>query len=91
MAIILVNCVSMNVWKVAGALHNLKVITNDLKSPNGVLKAVFLTSLGWIHTLLYPHHISNFVKNHVPNNLSTRSGIKGMGVAFFFVILFRGR
>jgi hypothetical protein len=69
-------------------LHNLKVITNDLKSPNRVLKAVFLTLLGWIHILLYPHCMSNFVKNHAPNNLSTKLGIRGIGAAFFFVISF---
>jgi len=83
---ILANCVSINVWKVAGALHNPKVITNDSKRPNGVLKAVFLISSGWIRTLLYPHRMSNFVKNRAPNNLSTKSGIKGIGAAFFFVI-----
>ena len=85
------NCMSINVWKVAGALHNPKVITNDSKRPSKVLKVVFLISLGWICTLLYPYCMSNFIKNRAPNNLSTKSGIKGIGAAFFFVISFRGR
>jgi len=89
-AIMSANCMSINVWKVAGALHNPKVITNDSKSPNGVLKAVFSISLGWIRTLLYPHHMSNFVKNCAPSNLSTNLGIRGIEAAFFFVISFRG-
>jgi len=68
-----------------------KVITNDSKRPNGVLKAVFSISLGWICTLLYPHRMSNVVKNLAPSNLSTNLGIRGIGAAFFFVISFRGR
>jgi hypothetical protein len=84
------NCMSINVWKVAGALHSPKVITNDLKSPNRVLKAVFLISSGWIRTLLYPYCMSSFIKNCAPSNLSTNSGIRGIGAMFFFVISFRG-
>jgi hypothetical protein len=89
-AIRLANCVSMNVWKVAGALHNPNVITNDSKRPNGVLKVVFSILSRWIYMLLYPHHMSNLVKDLAPNNLSTKSGISGIGAAFFFVISFRG-
>jgi hypothetical protein len=81
-AMMLANCMSINVWKVAGALHNPKVITNDLKRPNGVLKAVFSISSGWIRTLLYPYRMSNFVKNRAPNNLSTKYGIRGIGAVF---------
>jgi hypothetical protein len=90
MAIMSVNWVSINVWKVAGALHNPNIITNDSKSPSGVLNAVFSTSLGWIQILLYPHQMSNLVKKQAPSNLSTRSRMRGIGAAFFLVILFKG-
>ena len=85
------NCVSIKVWKVAGALQSPKVITNDSYSPSGVLKAVFHSSPSRIHILLYPQRTSSLVKNRAPNNLSISSGISGMGAAFFLVISLAGR
>ena len=39
----------------------------------------------------YSHRTSNLVKNRAPNNLSTSSGISGIGAAFLTVIAFSGR
>jgi len=82
---------SINVWNVTGALHNLKVITVDLYNPRGVLKAVFHSSPLHTRILLYPHHTSNLVKNRAPNSLSTSSGMSGIGATFLTVIIFSGR
>jgi len=80
----------MKVWKVARALHNPKVITQDSKRPRGVLNAVLYSSPSCIQILLYPHQTSSLVKNRAPKSLSMSSGINGIGAAFFLVIAFKG-
>jgi len=73
-----------------GALHSPKVMTVDLYNPIGILKAVFHSSPLRTRILLYPHRMSNLVKNHAPNSLSISSGISGIGAAFLTVIAFSG-
>jgi len=80
----------MKVWKVAGALHNPKVITQDSKRPRGVLKAVLYSSPSHIWILLYPQWTSSLVKNQAPRSLLMSSRINGIGAAFFHVIVFNG-
>jgi len=82
---------SINVWNITGALHSPKVMTVDSYNPMGVLKAVFHSSPSRTQILLYPHRTSNLVKNRAPNNLSTSSGISGIGATFLTVIAFKGR
>jgi len=84
------NWVSMKVWKVAGALHSPKVITQDSKRPRGVLNAILYLSPSCIQILLYPQWTSSLVKNCAPRSLSMSSGINGIGAAFFLVIAFKG-
>ena len=60
----------------AGELHNPKNITVGLKRPNGVEKAAFHWSSGWIRMLLYPHLTLNLVKILLPFSLSTNSEMR---------------
>jgi len=62
----------------------------DSYNPMGVLKAVFHSLPSRTRILLYPHHMSNLVKNHAPNSLSTSLGISGIGAVFLTVIAFSG-
>ena len=65
------------------------VMTLGSNNPKGVLKAALYASPSLMCMLLYPHHISNLVKYHVPCNLLINSGIKGSGAAFLIVTSFR--
>jgi len=85
------NSMSINVWNVTGALHNPKVMTVDSYNPRGVLKAIFHSSPSHTWILLYPHHMSNLVKNRAPNSLLTSSGMSGIGAVFLTVIVFSGQ
>ncbi len=49
------------VWNVAGELVSPKYMTIGLKGPYCVLNAAFPSSSSLIHTLLYPHLMSNLV------------------------------
>jgi len=63
----------------------------DSYNPIGVLKAVFHSLPLHTQILLYPHHMSNLVKNRAPNSLLTSLGMSGIGAAFLTVIAFSGQ
>ena len=69
----------MNIWNVAGELHNPKNITVGSKSPLDVLKAAFHWSPSLIHILLYPARRSSFVKYFISVSPSNKSVIMGSG------------
>jgi hypothetical protein len=60
-AMSLVNMEFIIVWKVAGELVSLKNMMVSSNRPSLVMKAAFHSSPSLIHTLLYPHWMSNFV------------------------------
>ena len=69
----------INIWKVAGELHNPKNITVGSDSPLAVLNAAFHWSPSLILMLLYPFLRSSLVKYFACESLSTRSAMSGKG------------
>ncbi|KIM53875.1 hypothetical protein SCLCIDRAFT_137996, partial [Scleroderma citrinum Foug A] len=75
-------------WNVVGELQRPKYIMRGSKDPLCMVNAAFWVGHGHdtfhssplrIHTLLYPHRRSIFVKSLQPFNLSTSCEISGSG------------
>src|SRR6266542_2047294 len=80
----------INLWKVAGALHNLKSITLNGYCPLLVLNAVFSRCLFLTMTCQYAEDKFKLVIHLLPQNLLHVSLMLGSGYRSGMVTLFNG-
>src|SRR6266542_484553 len=80
----------INLWNVAGALHNLKGITQNWYCSLLVLNAVFSRSFFRTMTCQYAEAKSRLVNHLLPQNLLHVSLMLGIGYRSSIVILFNG-
>src|SRR6266542_4966748 len=78
----------ISLWKVAGALHNLKGITRNWYCPLLILNAVFSRSLFLTITCQYAEAKSRLVIHLLPQNLLHFSLMLGNGYRSGMVTLF---